>query len=185
MQHDNSDDPYGFWKDEPTRQLKRTHGRTSVPSRTETRMVPVVRMDRTRQIPELRPRNPLVTRIGCDGRRDPAARTARAQPARRPVAGARRRDPRSRHGHGRQAAAAGADPGNHRTRQPTRRPRSPARPPFPRLPRRPRPPSLSPRRRPSHRHERPTKKAVPKSTTTVARPASVAPLNPPTRPRAL
>lgn len=61
MQHDNSDDPYGFWKDEPTRQLKRTQA--GVRSHADTRIVPVVRMDRTRQIPELRPRNPLVTRI--------------------------------------------------------------------------------------------------------------------------
>ncbi|MBK5333300.1 MAG: LysM peptidoglycan-binding domain-containing protein, partial [Ilumatobacteraceae bacterium] len=61
MQIDNSDDPYGFWKDEPTRQLKRTQVGTR--AHAETRMVPVVRMDRTRQIPELRPRNPLVTRI--------------------------------------------------------------------------------------------------------------------------
>ena len=61
MQNDNSDDPYGFWNDEPTRQLKRTQVGTR--AHTETRMVPVVRMDRTRQIPELHPRNPLVTRI--------------------------------------------------------------------------------------------------------------------------
>ncbi len=61
MQHNNSDDPYGFWSDEPTRQLKRTQLGTR--AHAETRMVPVVRMDRTRQIPELRPRNPLVTRI--------------------------------------------------------------------------------------------------------------------------
>ena len=61
MQNDNSDDPYGFWNDEPTRQLKRTQVGTR--AHAETRMVPVVRMDRTRQIPELRPRNPLVTRI--------------------------------------------------------------------------------------------------------------------------
>ena len=61
MQNDNSDDPYGFWSDEPTRQLKRTQ--VGARAHTETRMVPVVRMDRTRQIPELHPRNPLVTRI--------------------------------------------------------------------------------------------------------------------------
>ena len=65
MQHDNSDDPYGFWKAEPTRQLKRTQ--VAVRSHNETRMVPVVRMDRTRQIPELRPRNPLVTRMAVMG----------------------------------------------------------------------------------------------------------------------
>src|SRR4029079_10033774 len=65
MQHDNSDDPYGFWKDEPTRQLKRTQVGTR--AHAETRMVPVVRMDRTRQIPELRPRNPLVTRMAVMG----------------------------------------------------------------------------------------------------------------------
>ena len=61
MLNDNSDDPYGFWNDEPTRQLRRTQAGTR--AHEETRMVPVVRMDRTRQIPELRPRNPLVTRI--------------------------------------------------------------------------------------------------------------------------
>jgi LysM repeat protein len=65
MHNDNSDDPYGFWKDEPTRQLKRTQVGTR--AHAETRMVPVVRMDRTRQIPELRPRNPLVTRIAVMG----------------------------------------------------------------------------------------------------------------------
>jgi LysM repeat protein len=65
MQHDNSDDPYGFWEAEPTRQLKRTQ--VAVRSHNETRMVPVVRMDRTRQIPELRPRNPLVTRLAVMG----------------------------------------------------------------------------------------------------------------------
>src|SRR6185295_17959017 len=72
MENDNSDDPYGFWNDEPTRPLKRTHVGTRAHTETqmipvvrhaETRMVPVVRMDRTRPIPELHPRNPLVTRI--------------------------------------------------------------------------------------------------------------------------
>jgi LysM repeat protein len=68
MQHDNSDDPFGFWNDEPTRQLKRTH--TGTRSHTDphglpaTRMVPVVRSDRSRPIVALhRPRNPLLTRI--------------------------------------------------------------------------------------------------------------------------
>lgn len=68
MQHDNSDDPFGFWNDEPTRQLKRTHAGTR--SHTDphgipaTRMVPVVRSDRSRPIVALhRPRNPLLTRL--------------------------------------------------------------------------------------------------------------------------
>ncbi len=63
MQHDNSDDPFGFWNDEPTRQLKRTQVGTR--AHTDTRMVPVVRADRTRPMPALHlPRNPLLTRIG-------------------------------------------------------------------------------------------------------------------------
>jgi len=67
MQHDNSDDdPFGFWNDEPTRQLKRTQ--VGARSHGETRMVPVVRADRTRPVPALhRPRNPLVTRIALMG----------------------------------------------------------------------------------------------------------------------
>ncbi len=73
MQHDNSDDPFGFWENEPTRQLKRTqvgtraHTDTRGPAatRAESRMVPVIRADRTRPIPALHlPRNPLLTRIG-------------------------------------------------------------------------------------------------------------------------
>jgi LysM repeat protein len=66
MQHDNSDDPYGFWKDEPTRQLKRTQAGTRSHAEPEvTRMVPLVRIDRTRQMSTLRqPRNPLLTRVG-------------------------------------------------------------------------------------------------------------------------
>jgi LysM repeat protein len=74
MQYDNSDDPFGFWKDEPTRQLKRTQARTRAHADTSadtrpltrpaTRMVPVVRTDRTHAEPGLHPpRNPLVTRI--------------------------------------------------------------------------------------------------------------------------
>ncbi len=88
MQHDNSDDPFGFWNDEPTRQLPRTHAgtrshadwndeptrqltRTNAGTRshadpsTETRMVPVVRAHRTRPMPVVRPpRNPLLVRVG-------------------------------------------------------------------------------------------------------------------------
>jgi LysM repeat protein len=63
MQHENSDDPFGFWKDEPTRPLKRTHVGTRAHS--DTRIVPVVRTEHARPIPLVRaPRNPLVTRIG-------------------------------------------------------------------------------------------------------------------------
>ncbi len=62
MQHDNSDDPWGFWQDEPTRQLKRTQVGTR--SHGETGMVPVVRADRTRAMPEPHIRNPLLTRVG-------------------------------------------------------------------------------------------------------------------------
>jgi len=61
MQHENSADPWGFWADEPTRSLKRTQ--VGVRVHGETRMVPVVRMDRTRHIPEPHPRNPLVMRV--------------------------------------------------------------------------------------------------------------------------
>ena len=61
MQHDNSDDPWGFWQDEPTRQLKRTPAGTR--SHGDTGMVPVVRMDRTRPLPEPHVRNPLLTRV--------------------------------------------------------------------------------------------------------------------------
>jgi hypothetical protein len=63
MQYDNSDDPYGFWKDEPTRQLKRTQVGTR--AHAETRMVPVVRSDRTRPMPAHHSRpNPLLARVG-------------------------------------------------------------------------------------------------------------------------
>jgi LysM repeat protein len=62
MQHDNSDDPFGFWKDEPTRQLKRPQVGTR--SHGETRMVPVVRSERAKPLPEAhQPRNPLFTRV--------------------------------------------------------------------------------------------------------------------------
>ncbi len=61
MQHDNSDDPWGFWQDEPTRQLQRTQVGTR--SHGDTGMVPVVRMDRTRQLSEPHVRNPLLTRV--------------------------------------------------------------------------------------------------------------------------
>ena len=66
MQHDNSEDPYGFWQDEPTRPLKRTQAGTRSHAEPEvTRMVPVIRADRTRQMSSLRPpRNPLITRVG-------------------------------------------------------------------------------------------------------------------------
>src|SRR4029079_6271664 len=67
MQYDNSDDPFGFWNDEPTRPLRRTHGGTRShgdPAAT-TRMIPVVRSERARPpAPTRPPRNPLVTRIG-------------------------------------------------------------------------------------------------------------------------
>jgi LysM repeat protein len=67
MQHDNSDDPFGFWNDEPTRQLKRPQAGTRSHAETRslpvTRMVPVVRTDRTRPIAmEPRPRNPVLIR---------------------------------------------------------------------------------------------------------------------------
>ena len=66
MQHENSEDPFGFWNDEPTRLLKRTH--VGARSHAEARIVPVVRADRTRPVPALhRPRNPLVTRIALMG----------------------------------------------------------------------------------------------------------------------
>jgi len=67
MQHDNSDDPYGFWDDEPTRPLRRTQAgtrsHTDTRSLPATRMVPVVQVDRARRIPtEPRPRNPVLVR---------------------------------------------------------------------------------------------------------------------------
>ncbi len=62
MEHDNSDDPWGFWNDEPTRPLKRAH--VGARSHGETRMVPVVRAERSKPDPEAhRPRNPLMTRV--------------------------------------------------------------------------------------------------------------------------
>jgi LysM repeat protein len=67
MQDDNFDDPFGFWHDEPTRQLKRTHTgtRAHTGSLPVTRMVPVVRTDRSRPIAALdRPHNPLLARVG-------------------------------------------------------------------------------------------------------------------------
>jgi LysM repeat protein len=67
MHDDNFDDPYGFWKDEPTRQLKRPHTgtRSHTGSLPVTRMVPVVRTDRARPIAALdRPHNPLLARVG-------------------------------------------------------------------------------------------------------------------------
>lgn len=68
MENDNSDDPFGFWNDEPTRPLKRTHAGTRSHGETQqlpaTRMVPVVRADRARPILALdAPRNPLMTRV--------------------------------------------------------------------------------------------------------------------------
>ena len=67
MQHDNSDDPYGFWDDEPTRQLKRpqagTRAHTDTRSVPVTRMVPVVQTTRAHRIPvEPRQKNPLLVR---------------------------------------------------------------------------------------------------------------------------
>jgi LysM repeat protein len=62
MQYDNSDDPYGFWNDEPTRQLKRTQAGTR--AHGDTGMVPVVRMDRTRPMPAPHRPNPLLARVG-------------------------------------------------------------------------------------------------------------------------
>ena len=67
MQYDNSDDPFGFWNDEPTRPLRRTHGGTRSHGDTTatTRMIPVVRSEQARPpAPTRPPRNPLVTRIG-------------------------------------------------------------------------------------------------------------------------
>jgi LysM repeat protein len=63
MQHDNSEDPWGFWNDEPTRQLKRTPAGTR--AHGDTRMVPVVRSDRTQPIDRpSRHINPLTARVG-------------------------------------------------------------------------------------------------------------------------
>jgi LysM repeat protein len=67
MQYDNSDDPFGFWNDEPTRPLRRTHAGTRSHGDTAatTRMIPVVRSEQARPpAPTRPPRNPLVTRIG-------------------------------------------------------------------------------------------------------------------------
>ena len=62
MQHVNSDDPWGFWNDAPTRPLTRVHAGTR--SHGDTKMVPVVRAERTKRVPEPpRPRNPLMTRV--------------------------------------------------------------------------------------------------------------------------
>src|SRR4051794_22132675 len=66
MQYDNSDDPFGFWDDEPTRALTRTHAGTRSHGDTgaATRMIPVVRSSQARPPEPTRPaRNPLVTRI--------------------------------------------------------------------------------------------------------------------------
>ncbi len=62
MQHDNSDDPWGFWNDEPTRPLNRVH--TGSRAHGETRMIPVVRREPTKAVPEPpHQRNPLMTRV--------------------------------------------------------------------------------------------------------------------------
>ncbi len=62
MQHEQSDDPWGFWNDEPTRPLKRAQVGTR--SHGETRMVPVVRTERAKPVPEPpRLHNPLMTRV--------------------------------------------------------------------------------------------------------------------------
>ncbi|HSB87564.1 MAG TPA: LysM peptidoglycan-binding domain-containing protein [Ilumatobacteraceae bacterium] len=69
MQHDDFDDPYGFWNDLPTRQFQRSHvgarahGDTQAMPRVQTRMVPVVRTQRNHVPPPQRPRNPLMARI--------------------------------------------------------------------------------------------------------------------------
>src|SRR4029079_19267800 len=66
MQYDNSDDPFGFWDDEPTRALTRTHvgARSHGDTAAATRMIPVVRTEQPRPPEPTRPpRNPLVTRI--------------------------------------------------------------------------------------------------------------------------
>src|SRR4051812_20229778 len=66
MQYDNSDDPFGFWDDEPTRALTRTHVGTRSHGDTAgtTGMIPVVRAASARPPAPTRPqRNPLVTRI--------------------------------------------------------------------------------------------------------------------------
>src|SRR6478672_2457485 len=67
MQYDNSDDPFGFWDDEPTRALTRTHvgARSHTDTRAHTKMIPVVRSEHAQPpLPTRPPRNPLVTRIG-------------------------------------------------------------------------------------------------------------------------
>jgi len=67
MQYDNSDDPFGFWDDEPTRPLRRTHAGTRSHHDTgaTTGMIAVVRSEQARPPAPTRPtRNPLVTRIG-------------------------------------------------------------------------------------------------------------------------
>jgi LysM repeat protein len=62
MERDNSDDPWGFWNDEPTRALKRAHVGTR--SHGDTGMVPVVRTQRAKTVPDTpRQRNPLMTRV--------------------------------------------------------------------------------------------------------------------------
>lgn len=62
MQHANSDDPWGFWSDEPTRPLKRAQVGTR--SHGETRMIPVVRAEHRQSAPEPpHQRNPLMTRV--------------------------------------------------------------------------------------------------------------------------
>ena len=78
MQHDNADDPWGFWESEPTRQLKRTPASTTharpTPARRapvatrvhgDTGMVPVIRVDRGRP-PTMPGRqiNPVTARVG-------------------------------------------------------------------------------------------------------------------------
>ncbi|MEY2553195.1 MAG: hypothetical protein QOC57_1055, partial [Ilumatobacteraceae bacterium] len=62
MQHDDSDDPFGFWNDHPTRPLARAH--TGTRAHGETRLIPVVRAQRPTRVPEPpRPRNPLMKRV--------------------------------------------------------------------------------------------------------------------------
>ena len=66
MQYDNSDDPWGFWEAEPTRQLQRTNGATRAANRVhgETTVVPVVRAARPATLERRRRPNPLTARLG-------------------------------------------------------------------------------------------------------------------------
>ena len=70
MHNDDSDDPYGFWNDEPTRPIRRaqvgtrTHADTQAHTGAHTRLVPVVTTRRATRAPEPpRPHNPLMKRV--------------------------------------------------------------------------------------------------------------------------